>query len=255
MLTFFRKIRKLLLESGSTRKYLLYAMGEILLVMVGILLALQVNNWNERRSNTEKENDLMRIIYKELENSEKYFNGRIRLLTEIIDKNGRAILQYTKSAKNDVNIDSFSHHLVKMFYVGGFAPQTSKFHQVIDGDGMDLISIDSLQLLFVEYENQLELARNHDSKMQDRGELNLYWNKHLAVHTILRLAGHGWHDLFRDDSPSSFSMDLDGVVSSREFENIIVNRLMLLNSARRRLFGVQRHNEKMMRFIMQHYQL
>jgi hypothetical protein len=35
--------------SGSTRKYILYAIGEIFLVMIGILLALQENNWNENR--------------------------------------------------------------------------------------------------------------------------------------------------------------------------------------------------------------
>ena len=49
MLTFFRRIRKGLLGTGATRKYVLYAIGEILLVMIGILLALQVNNWNEER--------------------------------------------------------------------------------------------------------------------------------------------------------------------------------------------------------------
>ena len=54
MLTFLRKIRRSLNESGSTQKYLLYALGEILLVMIGILLALQVNNWNERRKNNQK---------------------------------------------------------------------------------------------------------------------------------------------------------------------------------------------------------
>jgi hypothetical protein len=42
MLTFFRRFRKELLDRGSTSKYLLYAIGEILLVMIGILLALQV---------------------------------------------------------------------------------------------------------------------------------------------------------------------------------------------------------------------
>jgi hypothetical protein len=49
MLTFFRKIRKSLNESSSARKYLLYAIGEIALVVIGILIALQVNNWNEKR--------------------------------------------------------------------------------------------------------------------------------------------------------------------------------------------------------------
>ena len=48
MLTIFRRLRNQSLFQGG-KKYLLYAIGEILLVMVGILLALQVNNWNEER--------------------------------------------------------------------------------------------------------------------------------------------------------------------------------------------------------------
>ncbi|PKA99793.1 hypothetical protein B0O79_3514 [Flavobacteriaceae bacterium MAR_2009_75] len=47
MIKFFRHIRKRLLSENKFRKYLLYAIGEIVLVMIGILLALQVNNWNE----------------------------------------------------------------------------------------------------------------------------------------------------------------------------------------------------------------
>jgi len=49
MLKFFRTIRKKLIEEDNVRKYLLYAIGEILLVVIGILIALQVNNWNEAR--------------------------------------------------------------------------------------------------------------------------------------------------------------------------------------------------------------
>ena len=48
MLKFFRKIRQKLISEGNLKRYLIYAVGEILLVMIGILLALQVNNWNER---------------------------------------------------------------------------------------------------------------------------------------------------------------------------------------------------------------
>ncbi|MFT6809990.1 MAG: hypothetical protein ACJA01_003233, partial [Saprospiraceae bacterium] len=49
MLTFFRRIRKGLLEGGKTRKYLVYAIGEIALVVIGILIAVQINNRNEWR--------------------------------------------------------------------------------------------------------------------------------------------------------------------------------------------------------------
>lgn len=59
MLRFFRRIRKGLLESGASRKYILYAMGEVLLVMVGILLALQVNNWNEWKKDRAREKEIL----------------------------------------------------------------------------------------------------------------------------------------------------------------------------------------------------
>ena len=49
MLTFLRRIRKTLLGQDSTSSYVLYAVGEIVLVVIGILIALQINNWNEAR--------------------------------------------------------------------------------------------------------------------------------------------------------------------------------------------------------------
>ena len=47
MIKIFRKIRYDLLSNGQTSKYLKYAIGEILLVVIGILIALQINNWNQ----------------------------------------------------------------------------------------------------------------------------------------------------------------------------------------------------------------
>ena len=56
ILKFFRKIRRKLLDEGNLKGYLIYAIGEILLVMIGILLALQVNNWNENKKYTRQKN-------------------------------------------------------------------------------------------------------------------------------------------------------------------------------------------------------
>ena len=66
MIKFFRKIRYNLMETGKKGKYLKYAIGEIALVMIGILLALQVNNWNERRELKIKETSLLESLEKEL---------------------------------------------------------------------------------------------------------------------------------------------------------------------------------------------
>lgn len=60
MLKIFRSVRKRLLQEKKFRNYILYAIGEILLVMIGILLALQVNNWN---SNRKAKNDLENTLH------------------------------------------------------------------------------------------------------------------------------------------------------------------------------------------------
>ena len=49
MINFFRKIRHKLLSEDKTGKYIKYAIGEIILVVLGILIALQINNWNQSR--------------------------------------------------------------------------------------------------------------------------------------------------------------------------------------------------------------
>jgi hypothetical protein len=67
MIAFFRNIRKGLLGKANTQKYLLYAIGEITLVVIGILIALQINNWNEGRKKIAFEREILRDIYKGLE--------------------------------------------------------------------------------------------------------------------------------------------------------------------------------------------
>jgi len=54
MIKFFRKIRQNLLIENKTGKYFKYAIGEIILVVIGILIALQINNWNENRKHKNK---------------------------------------------------------------------------------------------------------------------------------------------------------------------------------------------------------
>ena len=74
MLTFLSKIRRSLIDSGGARKpvlsaverYLLYAIGEIALVVIGILIALQINNWNEHRKEQAIELKLLHSLKEEI---------------------------------------------------------------------------------------------------------------------------------------------------------------------------------------------
>ncbi|MBK7873490.1 MAG: hypothetical protein IPJ74_23910 [Saprospiraceae bacterium] len=62
MLRFFRNIRRRLLESGKVRNYTLYALGEIVLVVIGILIALQINNWNTEQKRVATELEMLSEI-------------------------------------------------------------------------------------------------------------------------------------------------------------------------------------------------
>ncbi|MGB5402855.1 MAG: DUF6090 family protein, partial [Robiginitalea sp.] len=80
MLRFFRSIRQRLLTDNKFSKYLLYALGEIALVMIGILLALQVNNWNEERKQNHLETVYLNRLHNELKKDISTFSNEIQRL-------------------------------------------------------------------------------------------------------------------------------------------------------------------------------
>ena len=90
MIKFFRQIRLQLMETGKTGKYFKYAIGEIILVVIGILIALQINNWNEARKENRKlktalnsvYNDILQdsmVVYNELPNVKMTYELNARL--------------------------------------------------------------------------------------------------------------------------------------------------------------------------------
>ena len=66
MIKFFRRIRQQLLGENRLRRYIIYALGEIFLVVIGILIALQINNWNEENKNRRIEKSYLSALKKEL---------------------------------------------------------------------------------------------------------------------------------------------------------------------------------------------
>lgn len=74
MINFFRKIRQRLLAENKVSRYLLYAIGEIVLVVIGILIALQINNWNEERRFKEQEINALNNMLESLKEDLRSFD-------------------------------------------------------------------------------------------------------------------------------------------------------------------------------------
>ena len=83
MIKFFRKIRQNLLSEGKLGKYIKYAIGEIILVVIGILIALQINNWNENRKQQSEIIDIYNQIALDLDNDISEFSFVIKYYDSI----------------------------------------------------------------------------------------------------------------------------------------------------------------------------
>lgn len=129
MIKFFRNIRKKLLNEGKTSKHLKYALGEIVLVVIGILLALQINNWNEHRKEEASKKKLMLNIKAEL------MENKLRMEHHILGlHNSNAILnkvlQFSTGSLH-IPMDSLKQYLKEMQYYGKLGILTSVQEEAI----------------------------------------------------------------------------------------------------------------------------
>ena len=92
MISFFRKIRQKLLSQNRVTRYLVYALGEILLVVIGILIALQVNNWNEGRKEKARERELLIFALENIKADSLSLDSILSRTKKIIDVHQNLIL-------------------------------------------------------------------------------------------------------------------------------------------------------------------
>ena len=94
MLRFFRHIRQRLLTENRFSKYLLYAVGEIILVVIGILIALQINNWNEDRKMRQSERQILLSLSDDFMANLSTIDSSIAAIPLVIEKYGQ-VLEYS----------------------------------------------------------------------------------------------------------------------------------------------------------------
>ena len=141
MIKFFRRIRQTLIKQGDLKKYLLYAIGEILLVMIGIFLALQLNNWNNERVNRDKEISILKEMTRNLEMNMNNFTAEIETQQSIIQNVDIAMSQI----KNNIpQHDSLGIKYASIAWTEQFNTASSAF-ETLKTIGFDLISSDSLR--------------------------------------------------------------------------------------------------------------
>ena len=102
MIKFFRKIRQRLLSENKFSKYLIYAIGEIVLVVIGILIALQIGQWNKESEVKELELTILKEIRSNLNDDLNQMNGDISLM-QIMDT---ACADLKKAINNKIELNN-----------------------------------------------------------------------------------------------------------------------------------------------------
>jgi hypothetical protein len=130
------------MEKNKTGKYLKYAIGEILLVVVGILIALQINNWNEAEKRNDEEQKLLRELIVNLEQDIEDHSYNVEFNREV----GRAadnIIETieTRAAWNDTMQKHYGYLLRH-----GLSTFTTSAYDNLKSKGFDLISNDSIRI-------------------------------------------------------------------------------------------------------------
>jgi hypothetical protein len=218
MLRFFRQIRKTLIEQNNIRKYLLYALGEIFLVVIGILIALQVNNWNEANKASEFERTTLIELKKAVENDIRFVDEHL-----IENRNNRkreAHHYFDRILMGEsVDIDSLDAHFAWLRFTSQFQYNRGPYES-IKSAGLERIKNDSLRSLLTNvydfhlprHENLIDWAFERHDKSVKENYLNLVDQPAVSVEG-------GEVDIYRRMKSFDFNTDPNflGLLESSKF--------------------------------------
>ena len=203
MIKFFRKIRYDLMEKNKTGKYFKYAIGEIVLVMIGILLALQVSNWNQERKDRISERKLLDNIHRDFTQNKVSFDSVKAIHYRGLDALEKLVVLFPLN--NDTL--KFNLKLQSMTY----NPYSSSVESAVNSNSLQLIQDENLQKYLVSWKDVFHDYKEDENKYYD------YLNDFLWPY---------YTDVF-DYTQKDTAMNL-AARNSIKFQNMIITRRNLI---------------------------
>ena len=143
MIKFFRHIRQNLLSKNKFSKYLIYAIGEIILVVIGILIALQINNNNELNKQRAKEVQFLKNLKSDLIFEERELERYIGIRESIVNSAQIALEHF--NGKPVENIQMFNFHTFNVGIWQEFQRNNNTFLELLNSGNLTIISNDSIK--------------------------------------------------------------------------------------------------------------
>ena len=158
MIKFFRIVRQKMLTENKFSKYLIYAIGEIILVVIGILIALSINNWNQNRLDKNEEELLLSAIAKKMNHNRFQHRRGLKKNTEVIN-GARKLIKLSGKPMHDSLRSHIEQSLfdVKKRFLMGKSNQTSVYDELIASGKLNLLRSKKLRQALTQLKANLEL--------------------------------------------------------------------------------------------------
>jgi hypothetical protein len=216
MINFFRKIRKKLADDNKPFKYMRYAIGEIVLVVIGILIALSINNWNEGRKARKSENQILISLaedfnsnLKSLENSLENISALIETYSLVLEYAGQIDNGLTKSMEEDIISTGF----IKTRIIDG------ALTSVLGSTQLELIANDSLKKLLTAYPSHMKDFKEQESDLIEY----VLDTQRPILRSYLTLSDFLLNEpRFNEFKKNVVKSDYEGLLKNQEYLNVVI---------------------------------
>jgi len=159
MISFLRRIRHTLLTENKFSKYTIYAIGEILLVVIGILIALQINNWNENRKLNDNRQVLISALIEDFENTGKRLIVSKKEFEEHL-KNVETFFNLINKDSQTVTVDSLKLLAGTFFKEFSFEPNLTSYKEAVSNGSISLLKSKSFLETITQFNDDFKTYEN-----------------------------------------------------------------------------------------------
>lgn len=230
MIKLFRKLRQNSIKENRVSKYLAYAIGEIFLVVIGIILAIQFSNWNERRSEVKKE-----IWYLDnIANDMFYQNNHLKELKtdfkDILAISKSLLIDY-QNKKNYAKIDSLSFKLNQLMVTYSYPKIDNTYKELLSSGKVSLIENDDLIANIIDFYlnlNEIEYIFQTNEKQVFYGQVYPVLIKYTEI-DVSDYTADSSLPITNIDAQNHIKSALNSPKNSLELTNAIKNKIIIIS--------------------------
>ncbi len=219
MIKFFRNIRRRLLRENRFTRYLIYAIGEIILVVIGILIALQIDEWDDQRKRLKEERATVASLKLEFEKNLLDLRSNIAGIEAFIGA-GNKLLEYTGPQYRDGTLKNVDSLVTMTSRMAVWDPSLYTLESIKNSGKLSSLSNNELKVKLIEWESFYSNLLDWGDFYVERG--HRYFD-YLETNSINRNLNAG--ERFNIEK-SEFEGSNEELLRERSFESILTNRVV-----------------------------